>query len=365
MNKSKAKFYEGRTARIVINIVLASIVAVTSGLITKFESPLVTAGMIVLCIAGIVVQVIYAAALSTVDKKREIAIEEAVRQLESYQVLFDDLSTNLQDCSVGINKIARTIISKGEAQEDRWTFNDGSNVICEVIRKFVIKQCVVGDSVAINYVKRHDDNDQIIELVGCSNTIHEPPDLYRIKRNINGNGKYYDVYYDAKMFKLNSSHRVIRLNTTEVDKILEYKDRDRDAGKKEQIAFIPVMCEKKKMVGLLEIIANKGTRIAETEEDMDKVVMKVRILYTTLLLLQKSEKAALAVPKKTTDETKALDESVSPNANESSEERLKERDGLKEDGNLIETEEIKTGTSPERKAVEASEVNTTSEVANG
>ena len=293
MKEQKTKIYEGRAARIVITTILMAVVAVSGALITKFDSVVITLIMIGLCVFGIMTQVIYTSILSTLDKKREIAIEEAVRQLESYKVLFDDLSNSLQDSSVGINKIARTIINSGEVQDDRWTFDNSSNVICEVIRKFIINQSVIGENIAVNYVKRHDEDENIIELVGCSNTIHEPPNSYRVPRNIHE----VDSKCDAKMFVKNSAHRIIKLTPDEVDKVLVYNDREHDSGRIEQIAFVPVMCEKKKMVGLLELVAYKGTIIASTDAEMDKIVLKARILYTTLLLLQKSEKAALAIPR--------------------------------------------------------------------
>lgn len=75
-----------------------------------------------------------------------------------------------------------------------------------------------------------------------------------------------------------------------------YSDRKKSAGKYEQFLFIPVVCDANKMIGLVEILAKRGDRVAETEDEMRKIQKLLRVYLSIFAVLTKAERAAIAVP---------------------------------------------------------------------
>lgn len=292
MSKNRS-FIDGHVARVVINIILTVVTAISASLVTRFNSVKLTILCIVICVISIILQGLYSLRLSTIDKIKEQAISDSKKRMKAFELLFNSLSKELQNASSGINSIASSVIKKGRAPENRWTFDDSSNKMCAIIYELLIILSAKGSDIHVNYVKRNDSDVNYISLVGCCNYMDEPPINYREDRNINDS----DAYFDARLFRTNRSHAIIKLTPHEVDTVFEYKDREKESGKREQIVFIPVLCNQKKMVGLVEIIADKGTVIAETEEEMKKIIKMIRVIHNAMLLLQKSEKAALAIPK--------------------------------------------------------------------
>lgn len=291
MKKIFKKLIQKKAFRILITAALAIIGAISGGVISIFDGQNRVIAIVVCCIAtgG---NVLLSAVIATIDRNERIAHEEAAKKMDVYRTLFEGLSNEFQNTAEQINKIANDIIKKGTVSGERWTSDGGAQAICTLIFKMVRDLCVDGDDIEIIYTKKLESNNEI-QTVAFINDEMECPRCFMKRRNINAP----DAYYDAKMFLSGESKAVFKLSSQEVDKSMVYIDREKESGKYEQYLLIPIMCNKNKMVGLLEIFARKGTIIANNKEEMKKIRKLLKIMCSLLLLFQKTEKAFMATPK--------------------------------------------------------------------
>ena len=195
--------------------------------------------------------------------------------------------------SAGLNKIARDIESSGIVPGDRWTFDDASTEVCNSIMTFIKHYCKA--SVNVNYVRTIDPAGKIVKMVGCANELRDVPTTYMKEQTVTNEAT---AFLDVRMFARNKLQAVYRLTPHEVDKAFSYHDREKDSGRRQQFLFIPVSCDKKKMIGLIEIIAPKGNIIAKTDKSMDNIRKLLTVYSSIFILLHKAEKAAIATPRR-------------------------------------------------------------------
>lgn len=129
----------------------------------------------------------------------------------------------------------------------------------------------------------------------------QPPTIYQKKRKIQNDSK--DGYYDTELFRRNKSDIVIIIDKDEIRDTFTFSNKDeRKRNKYNQYVGIPVVCDKNngsKMVGLLELACLDDTSLASTEDEIQEIVSKYVVPYTSLLLLlHKMEKALMAKPAK-------------------------------------------------------------------
>ena len=98
------------------------------------------------------------------------------------------------------------------------------------------------------------------------------------------------AYHDVKLFSEGKSDIDIRMGVKEVDDVFL-----RGRGKYHLYIGIPVFCDDKKMIGLLEVIALDETMLGcTTKEELEEIVSKYLVPYANIfLLMHKMEKALL------------------------------------------------------------------------
>ena len=289
--KDKWEWLKSNTARIIISVMSTVAIAVAGAFIDPKNSfsDNVLQGIVLGVFA--LIDVGYTIYLGVEDHTKADAYYRAMHDMEIYKELFEQLPRQLQKEAEGINNIAKDIQTKGRIFARRWTFDSASIDLCVIVHKF-IKRWSNDGNISVIYVKRMEDKQNLIKTVGYANNPNEAPSTYNIERDIT----WEKAYRDAKLFKENKTHAVYKLNVKEVDDYLEYEHREIESGRYEQCLFIPVMCEKTNMVGLLEIFAKRGCYIANSSKEMDKLIELLRTFTSIFLLLQKSEKAACSLP---------------------------------------------------------------------
>lgn len=290
----KQHWFDKKAPRTAITIFLTAAAAICGGLITKFEELSITILFIILTFIFLALQIIFSIRCATFDKVREISVSEMEDKTKVYKKLFEELPSLLDTQSKGLNDIAKNIITSGIIPGDRWTFDDASTHVCVSIASFVKQYC--GAPVNVYYVRTVDDAGTKIKMVGCANDLGDVPATYMVERQVTDD---INAYFDVKMFAKKNLQAEFRLTMNDVDKAFSYNDREKDSGKREQFLFIPVSCDKQKMIGLIEILVPKGEKIAETDTGMHNLQKLLRIYSSIFVLLHKAEKAAIALPKKT------------------------------------------------------------------
>ena len=289
--EKKLHWFDKKAPRTVITIILTASATVCGGLITRFPDSGLTILFIVLTVLFVILQVLFSIHCATFDKFREISVSEMESKIKVYKKLFEELPQLFDAQAAGLNKIAKDIKTSGIIPGDRWTFDDASTHVCASIAHFI--RDYSSTSVNVYYVKIMDDLGTKVKMVGCSNDLGDVPSTYMIDRPVIKNG---DAYFDIKMFDRKKLHAEFRLNPNDVDNVFSYNDREKESGKKEQFLFIPVSCDKRKMIGLIEIIVPKGNKMAESELEMKNIQKLLKIYSSVFILLYKAEKAAIALP---------------------------------------------------------------------
>ena len=282
-------WYDKKAWRVALTIGLTATTAVFGGMIS-FSKKL-TIIFIVLTVVSVVLQAILSAHYALFDKNRELDVADAKVQMRSYKLLFESFSIILNEEAEGINKIARDIKNNGIIPSDRWTFDKATSKLCQSIKRFIQERTNVG--VNVYYVRTVDDTGSRVKMVGYANEFGDVPSTMGVERVVSNDPH---AYFDIKMFANNTLKAEFRLTKEEVDKVFEYNDREKDSGKREQFLFIPVTCDKKRIMGLIEILVPTGLKIAEKDEDMRNIRKLLQVYSSIFILLNKAEKAAIAIP---------------------------------------------------------------------
>ena len=137
-----------------------------------------------------------------------------------------------------------------------------------------------------------------VEMIAYANQNKHKPTIFKRKR------KFKDVdlnnaYHDLCLFNKAKSDSDIRVGADEVDKIFAYNSKlaaNKNRGKYHLYVGIPVFCDNKKMVGLLEVVGLDTTNFnCVTKSEVEEVSNKFLVPYANIfLLLHKMEKALLA-----------------------------------------------------------------------
>ena len=199
-----------------------------------------------------------------------------------------------------VNMVIHRIIKQGVADLNIWNFDLTCTTICEQISDVLCSyKSSLNSKVSVGYV-RLDESCPNQDQVYLSAFYHSSrgADVLHKRRNINEQNSYHDTDF----FKSTASADVeILMSSQEVDEKFVYK-KGHNKGKYEQFIGIPVYCDKNdnnKIVGLLEIICDKGTKISDSREEIEEYIRNHLLVFVYLmLLLHKLEKAILAVPTK-------------------------------------------------------------------
>lgn len=304
LEPNKEKWYQKNSVRIIINIILSFLLTVLSAFVPQFTYNWMKIGIICIIIviaSSALVECYYA----TLDMKRDKVFLNSRKEMDAYALMFTSLILVFKHSAKGLNQIAREIHEQGIVSSSRWSFEDCSLEICKSLYDFLKSIAAEGDNIEVYYNKLVDGKDNMIQMVGYGNKTSQPPSCYLKERNI------YDqnAYFDCKMFIKGDPDYMYRLTADEVDKILYYKDREKETGRFTQFFLIPTFCEDRKMVGLLQIFSLKGATLIDSknaddgERKVRKLIEQVKPFCAMLVMMQKVEKAALALPIKESGET--------------------------------------------------------------
>lgn len=294
--EKRLNILERLSVKIGVTIATSTIVAIASTMFSttrnwKYNS--LIAFIICVCIS---INIIYENVLENLRRNIKVEYDKAIKEMDAFREMFEGLYQRMNEESEGINRIANDILERGIINKDSgWTFDKESEKICQEVFKFIRNISTTGRDSQLNvlYTRRKDNDEEVVITVGYANNRSERPEIYNVERKINEG----TAYKDAALFRDNSPHPFYRLKADDVDKVLFYNNRESESGKFEQCIFIPVMCDKEKMIGVLEVFARKDTIIAETKEEINKIIVQLEIFVVLLLLLQKAYKAACAIPK--------------------------------------------------------------------
>ena len=285
------RWLDRKSVRVVVTILLTVFTTGAGYGISIIQNATWKIIVLIIGITCAVLQVVYSLHCASIDKAREENIARWQRRLGIYKELFESSPVILDDTAERINAVANSIIREGVVPGDGWRFQNSAKALCREIRNICRKLCIQGDGVNVYYVQVMNDNCTEVKMI--AKTDRQTPKIWNVPRKVTDERS---AYFDLKMFASKHNHIEYRLNSKDVDNVFEYEYRERESGKIEQLLFIPIVCGENKIIGMVEIILNKGSKIAETDAEMEEVHKYLQIYLSTFVMLSKVEKATYALP---------------------------------------------------------------------
>lgn len=226
-----------------------------------------------------------------INDRRTAEIQQ--RQVSTFEDLVISIisicGTNASDINTCIHDVQKT----KKIDLNKWSFNKASWLICEHIYNNI---CKLGNSkkYAVAYVKLIEDGaEDQVEMIAYANQNRHKPTVFGKKRRFKG----IDLersYHDLCLFNKARSDNDIAMGADEVNKI--FVQNKGNAGKRVLYIGIPVFCDNRKMIGLLEIVGLDNSMLSCTsKEELEEATNKFLVPYASVfLLLHKMERALLA-----------------------------------------------------------------------
>lgn len=249
-------------------------------------------------IGASVIYVIFVGIYSRNEVNRNRSILEYSDQVTAYDDIMAGLINGYRHNSDGISAIAKNVEKSRQINLNLWSFDKASEEICYQVYE-ALRQISKTDEICVTYVKRiGDDQDLAVKMTGFYNRERSNPRIFRISRK--ASDFTIPKYHDVVLFERNASDTEILMSSEEINAVFNYRSpevREKNKKKYSQYIAIPVMCEDKKMVGLLQVIYRNGTQYSNDKEVVLNMANKyLRPFANYLLLLYKVEKAIMAKP---------------------------------------------------------------------
>lgn len=260
-------------------------------------------------IALVIIVVLYTVALiwyATAEVNRRRTMEVLEKQVEAFTDLVINVVSACGSNAADINTCIHRVNETKEIDPNIWNFRKSSRTLCSQI---YMSLCRLGGSrdcavayVALDEGTGHDDT---ARMIAYANKNMNAPSVYNRPRQFTGACDDDNAYHDLKLFckgsgaGLGRTNNDIRWGVAEVEKVFRYATPEEAAkhkGRYHSYIGIPVICDNRKMVGLLEVVGMDDSRFGcLTKKELEEVADKLLVPYANLfLLLHKMEKALFA-----------------------------------------------------------------------
>lgn len=218
-----------------------------------------------------------------IQKRQAGTFEDLITSIIS---ICETNATNINNCIHEVNRIQKIDLNI-------WSFNKACGAICDSIYNNI---CKLGNSkkYGVAFVRLIEEGDESeVEMVAYANQNRRKPTVFGKKRSFK-NIDLHSAYHDLCLFYEAKSDIDIVMGVEEVAKVFV---QNKGTIKKRHLYIgIPVICDNRKMIGLLEIVGMDESMLnCITREEVEEVVSKFLVPYAYMfLLIHKMEKALLA-----------------------------------------------------------------------
>ena len=224
-------------------------------------------------------------------------LEVYKRQIDTFEDLMISIISICETNATDINKSIHHVNEAKTIDLNIWSFDKSCKEICEHVFNNV---CKLGNSkrYGVAYVKLlESDADQgKDQMIAYANQNRHKPSVFNVVRQFKDiNPK--NAFHDLCLFQEGNADNDIRFSQEEVDAVFAQTSKgNKNKGKYHLYIGIPVFCDNRKMIGLLEVIGFDDTKLGcVTREEAEEITNKYLVPYANVfLLLHKMEKALLA-----------------------------------------------------------------------
>ena len=177
---------------------------------------------------------------------------------------------------------------------EKWSFNKEAMHACWAIYTVLskISNSVSFEVTYVKYIEQEKSADRI-QMVGYYNASYNHPKIFMKARALDAP----NAYYDTRLFKRNNSDIDILLNSEEICDNFVLKNRKEQKDKYSQYIGIPVYCNARKMIGLIQIVFYNGSMLSDNPNRIKEIVQKyIKPIEAMLVSHTKMEKVLLVLP---------------------------------------------------------------------
>ena len=242
------------------------------------------------------------------DKKEQTELEEKKQEIEclkrtlskekklkdTFSHLIEDLNKCYEPCATKIYKLVEKARETNEIDLNIWNHHTVSDFVCSELYQLVKSLAQYGEDFSVSYIIPEKDKKSKTHYFMISYDGNETakPHIY----NHSIPKKDAEKYYFAKLFKKNNPAVSYLMDSQDVAVSFYYADPS-DKGKYSQYIGIPVYCSGHNMIGLLQIVAHRGSKITSDQAHMESIVNKYIMGYANLILFaEKVQKGITFVP---------------------------------------------------------------------
>lgn len=258
--------------------------------------------LIVLCILYVFTSIKYSKMEKDLNKELEHEKEIVHEKENIIQNLEEDkrcffketraLSALCLDSSNSINELSKNMLS-GMRTLDVWNFKKVCTGICSSIYDLLCERCKPCDDFTVNIFL--DDitangTKKNVTMIAHKGKYEKYPGKFEEKMYYNK----YSGFYAIKLFKSKSTDIKILTTKEEVNEKFVYVNEE-DHPEYSQYVGIPIVCSGNKMICLLQICAFRNDKIADTKQDINRIIMTYIIPFTQFALMNyKVEKSFIS-----------------------------------------------------------------------
>lgn len=240
-----------------------------------------------------ILHIIYLIFCTAQQVKDSILMSEYKKQLTAYETALTGIIHISQSNASNLNICIHSFETKKAIPQNVWEYKKVCYEICKIIYDFVYKlsdnqECEVA------YVRLNEKVDGEISMFAYANHNNQTPKLLNQKRNFKNKTFSQVQYYDMSLFEEDVNETKVLYGSDIINKKF-YRtsdEREKKPNKYNQFIGIPVFCDNKKMVGLLEIACLEKCSLGKSEDELRDIANRYFVPYSNLfLLLHKMEKA--------------------------------------------------------------------------
>ena len=196
--------------------------------------------------------------------------------------------------SEALNSFSKSIIDDGQIDLNIWSFDKNSMWVREAVHELLKNLNGEENAYGVSYVKLIEKAEKSYAVtVGFANDASTPPHVFGKERDIDEK----HAYFDTKVFKSGNPEIVTMDNSDRIYEEFEYENKKDKSKKYSQYIGIPVLCENRKIIGLLQVVSYEGSLIASNNKELREIAKKFFVQFAYFSLLSsKTEKGLISLP---------------------------------------------------------------------
>lgn len=241
----------------------------------------------------IVCAILYVSTLAiyaNIESKFRRSYDVLQRQVNTFEDLIISIISICETNASDVNACIHRAIDTKKIDLGVWSFEKACRYLCQSIYGNICN-LATSRKYGVAYVKlvEGDGREDSIQMIAYANQNSHRPSIFKQKRKFK-NSNMSKAYCDERLFSKDKSDVSIYMGTAEVNKNL-FNNR----GRRHLYIGIPVFCDNKKMIGLLEVVGMDETMLGcISRDELEEITSRFLVPYSKVfLLLHKMEKALL------------------------------------------------------------------------